>query len=153
MYYTTIQNDFLMDRLDAMREGHVSGRDVMYANLWHHWLDADLFHMIFGYGMSQSYNAIGGPAHNDWLELLTDNGVLGVAIYFYFFYKLFMYISKLRDDSMIKLSMFLAILIFFTKTLFSMSYTDFGNAPITIALGLCAGKYESEHRLIKQTGL
>ena len=147
MYYYSLQNEFLMDRIDDTREGNIGTREVAYAMLWQHWIDADIFHKVFGYGLMQTVNVWGNTAHNDWLELLTDNGLLGVIIYLVFFVYLFKYIKGMKNDTMLQLGAYLAMVVLFVKTLFSMGYTDFVNVPLIVALGLFIGRYESSKML------
>ncbi len=147
MYYYSLQNEFLMDRIDDTREGNIGTREVAYVMLWQHWLDADIFHKVFGYGLMQTVNVWGNTAHNDWLELLTDNGLLGVIIYLVFFVYLFKYIKGMKNDTVLQLGAYLAMMVLLVKTLFSMGYTDFVNVPLIIALGLFIGRYESSKML------
>ena len=147
MYYYSIQNEFLMDRIDDTREGNIGTREVAYAMLWQHWINADIFHQFFGYGLMQTVNVWGNTAHNDWLELLTDNGILGVSIYLAFFISLFRYIKGMKDNMLLKLGAYLAVIILLVKTLFSMGYTDFVNVPLIVALGIFVGRYESNKLL------
>ena len=144
MYYFSLQNEFLMDRIDDTREGNIGTREVAYAMLWQHWVDADIFHQIFGYGLMQTVNVWGNTAHNDWLELLTDNGVVGVVVYLLFFIYLFKYIRRMSNNPTLQLGAYLATIILLVKTLFSMGYTDFVNVPLVLAIGLFVGRNESE---------
>ena len=69
-----------------------SGRDIMYALIVGHWLEADTMTKIFGYGINSVQRFTGqmfydafsnksGPyAHSDWLQLIHDFGVVGFLI-------------------------------------------------------------------------
>lgn len=75
--------------MENMLEGNVSGRDRIYANIFNGWLDSDNFiNLLFGYGFAGSrlLSGSGHFAHNDWLELLSNFGLLGVTIYIVLFY-------------------------------------------------------------------
>lgn len=148
MIQLTMQNDFLMDRLDDTREGNLGSREIAYAMLWDSWLRSDnVFTMFFGRGLMQTVNVWGNTAHNDWLELLIDNGLLGVIVYIYFFVTVFRYITKMDEGGMFQLGAFLSIAIFLTKTFFSMGYADFINVPLLISLGIYTGNYEYSKRV------
>lgn len=146
MIYLTMNNEFLLDRIEQTLEGNIGTREIAYSVLWNHWLNSNLFVQIFGNGLLQSVSVWGNSAHNDWLELLIDNGVLGVVIYFLFFVSLFNHIRKMTEDSVLQLSTLLAALILLTKSIFSMGYVDFVNVPMVLAMGIGLGMYESEKK-------
>lgn len=150
MVQLTMQNDFLMDRLDDTREGSFGAREIGYAMLWNSWINSDnLFSNFFGRGLMQTVNVWGNTAHNDWLELLIDNGILGVLIYIYFFITIFKYVSKMNEEKMLQLGAFLSVAIFLIKTFFSMGYTDFVNVPLFLAMGIYTGNYEYKRKETK----
>lgn len=146
VFYLIMQNEFLLYRLEDTQEGNIGSRDIGYSMLWNNWLNSDIFHMMFGYGLSQTITVWGNTAHNDWLELLTDNGLLGVIVYLVFYIKLFKYIATMKDEPILQLGANLAAFMLLTKTIFSMGYTDFVNVPILIAIGIYAGMYESKKK-------
>lgn len=86
-YFTT--DDYLQQRLQQTLEGNSSHRDVLYFILWNEWLNADLVTQLFGRGIAQTVPLAGNFAHNDWLELLTDEGLLGALIYLIIIVKFF----------------------------------------------------------------
>lgn len=82
-------NEFLLIRLESMLEGDSSGRDQIYSSLFYSWVDsANFINILFGYGFaaSKSLSLSGHYAHNDWLELLTSYGLIGVLSYLFLFY-------------------------------------------------------------------
>lgn len=128
-YDMFISNEYLISRMEQMVEGNVSGRDQIYANIFNGWLNSDsLPKLLFGYGFagSRQLSGTGNFAHNDWLELLSNFGLLGVSIYIVLFYSIFKIIrySNWKADKNI---LFLTIMgMWFTTTLFSMAYTSMG---------------------------
>ena len=150
MIYFTMQNEFLLDRIEQTQEGNIGTREIAYSMLWNHWLNADPFSKIFGSGLLQTVNIWGNSAHSDWLELLTDNGLLGLFVYLLFYLYLFKYIKSMTDDGMLQLSTLLAAVVLLTKSMFSMGYDDFVNVPILLAMGMCAGQNESNKKLALQ---
>lgn len=142
MFYLTMQNEFLLDRIEQTQEGNIGTREIAYSMLWNNWLNEDVFTQIFGRGLLQSVNVWGNSAHNDWLELLTDNGLLGVLIYLLFFVYLFKFIKMMLGNELLQLSTLLAAVTLLTKSMFSMGYVDFINVPIFMSLGLCASQYK-----------
>ena len=85
-YY--LDNEYLQYRLEVAAQGNISGRDIIYSNIWNSWLNSNSFHFLFGYGFAASIKITGGSfAHNDWLEILSNFGLLGVIIFAVLFYQ------------------------------------------------------------------
>lgn len=120
-------NELLIKRFESSREGDSSGRDLIYANIFNAWYnDNSVIHFLFGYGFAESINLSGEGqlAHNDWLELLSNFGLLGVIVYLYFFYAGYSSINNHSWTVNRKIIMFTTLSIWFLTTLFSMGYTS-----------------------------
>ena len=120
-FYNT--SDYFQARVEKTMEGNSSNRNEIYSTLWNHYINNDNFlQLVFGEGGYHSVNVSGLKAHNDWLELLIDCGILGVIVY------LIYWICFIRDwlrnkSNFLVYSMMGACLIFtFLRTLFSMSF-------------------------------
>jgi len=113
-----------MEQLD---EG--SGRNIIYAKILKGWWESDNYwNVVFGYGFAASKDFAGTFAHNDWLELLSNFGILGVLLYAIIFYTTGKQVFNrhwLQDK---RLLMLVVVMSWFTVTLFSMGYTDQKNA-------------------------
>lgn len=141
IFYSIEQNEYLTGRLEKMDESGIGTRNIAYLELWKHWcLESSNFAYFFGNGTSASISVWGNYAHNDWLELLTDNGLLGVVMYLSVFLSFFLLIRRSLLPLDCKLSMYLCLLIWFLQTCFSMGYTDVGNGVYTLLLGILTGK-------------
>lgn len=141
LFYSIEQNEYLTGRLEKMEKSGIGTRNIAYSELWKHWYsESSNFAYLFGNGSAASIGVWGNYAHNDWLELLTDNGLLGVVMYMsmFFSFLLLIYRSLLSPD--FKLSMYLCLLIWLLQTFFSMGYTDVGNGVYTLLLGILTGK-------------
>jgi hypothetical protein len=73
-------------RIEATKEGNSSGRDILFGGL----IDAyfhktTIIQFFFGRGANETIGLVGNYAHNDWLELATDQGLLGIIVYAFFF--------------------------------------------------------------------
>jgi hypothetical protein len=140
-------NEYFQMRLETtMIAGgtDASARNWMYPALWNYWLNCgNFFNYLFGFGFYSSYEIIGVEAHNDWLELLTTAGLLGVLIYFGLFHSIYRVTHENFPDSVYKNILYSILLIWFLKTLFSMGYTDLGMFPIFILLGYMCGRKKS----------
>lgn len=143
IYETILANEYLLSRLEYTQESGIGTRSVAYGVLWQHWLnDTNILTILFGNGMSSTVSVWGNFAHNDWLELLISNGIVGVVLYAIFFVLFIVYVRNMQLDSVYKSSAYLCILIWLLKTIFSMGYTDTVHAIITMLLGLIVGKNE-----------
>lgn len=95
-------------RFQSLGEDGGSGRNMMYHLYWNQFLNSDLFHQIFGHGLfagqisnGRRYAFIELLAHNDWLEMLYDFGVIGCILFVFVFVDIFRLIRKnrkIKDD-------------------------------------------------------
>lgn len=116
-------NDYLLMRLEKTLAGDTNGRDEIssiflsyYAN------EYNLIQQIFGGGAENTINISDNYAHNDWIEILINNGILGCAVYLYFWISMIRTWIKNRYNGFIYEVLGLYIIIYLSMTLFSMSY-------------------------------
>lgn len=133
-------SDFFRMRILSTIEGNMSGRDVLYSTFLNYFLyDTDAFQFIFGSGANATLEISFNYAHNDWLELLVNQGILGFGLYVFYWISFFMVWRKMgRTDNMC-FAVGLLFIIFFMRTFFSMSYGDM-NIYSTSVLGFCLGE-------------
>ena len=122
-------------RVMATLDGDSSGRDNLFLSLFEAWTNFDFFSLIFGRGANATIEIIGNYAHNDWLELLINQGLLGCILYGIYFLCLYMEVKKAKGKD-IKLPLFLVFLILFMSSLFSMSYNSISYG-LSLSLGYC----------------
>ena len=133
-------NDFLMNRLSRSQTVGIGPREIAYKVLWNYWnFQSSNWEYLIGGGSCASIRIWGNYAHNDWLELLSSNGLLGVLLYAVVFISFAVSIHRLRIDFLYKLSMYLCLLIWFLKSCFSMGYTGYENGIFMILLGALFG--------------
>lgn len=139
-------NSFVLERFTALQHGNSSGRDIIYENLWNNWCNNyDFIQQIFGGGFCKSPQFNNGLfAHNDWLELLTDLGIIGVISYILVIVNMFR-ISFIPNNKATKYCILTISVIWFTKTLFSMSYLDENNFILMLLLGMMTAKTKIEN--------
>ena len=145
-YRWVVNNDYLMIRIERAVEGSSSGRDKIYANAWHTWFNSNnIMIYLFGYGFDGTIHHLdrGMHAHNDWLEILVDYGLIGVIFYLAVFISLILQIKRMNKIEM-KLVMISSILIWFFKTLYSMGFTEESFSVIMISMGTTLGWYKNE---------
>lgn len=119
-------NDFFQYRLAATLEGDTSERDVLYNHFWDKIKnEQNVFFYLFGRGADATIIDAGIKAHNDWLEIFFNQGVLGVIVYFIYWLKFYKQYRLMPSSSNSRLILGLLLLIFILKTAFSMSYATF----------------------------
>lgn len=134
------ESDYFNRRVQSTLEGSSSGRDTIYTFLWNKFTNRfDFFNVFFGIGAYGTIKLYGQYAHNDWLEILINQGVLGVIIYLYYWVALVIEWKRIDKKSIHYLSVKLFVIIFFLQTLFSMSYNDIPFYA-SCALGYCLGR-------------
>ena len=115
----------IFERLLELEGGGVSNRDVLYMGIWNYWYNCDsIIHYFFGFGFNSSVDIVGNLAHNDWLELLSSSGLLGVGIYMLVFYTLFKTCQDRQLNIHEQAICIMVFVVWFCLTIFSMGYTD-----------------------------
>ena len=130
-------NDYLLRRVEDTLEGDSSGRDVIYAALWNMWSESNtLLKYIFGYGYDGTitYSYMHVRAHNDWLEIVVNFGVVGVVCYISVFVALLRMYLK-HSKGLMRYVLLSIMSIWFLKTLYSMGFTDESLALLAIPFG------------------
>lgn len=136
---------YFQRRVEQTLEGNASGRDSIYSMLWYSFLEnGSLFHCLFGFGADATIQFAGNYAHNDWLELLINNGLLGVCLYAWY-WRTFYNMEKKIEDVQIKNASVAYFIALFVLTFYSMSYASM-NIFTTMGVGYCVEKadYKSE---------
>lgn len=120
-------SDYFNDRIVATKEGSTSGRDEIYTHFYNHFInETDEGKFFFGNGANATLDIGINYAHNDWLEIAINQGVLGLIIYVIYWCCFLRTISVSRHNKDAMFVITLTFIVFFIKTFFSMSYTDYG---------------------------
>ena len=139
-------SEYAQMRMENTLEGDSSGRDMIFTRAWNIFLDSNILTILFGHGANATIAKMGIAAHNDWLELLVNQGILGAAVYL--FYWLAFYKTFRRDrNPETKPVLGTLFMIYFAATLFSMSYNAM-TLPANLALGYCL----AEQQLVQLDG-
>lgn len=126
-------------RVQQTMEGDASGRDSIYSTLWYAFLEnGSLFHCLLGFGADSTVQFCGTSAHNDWLELLINNGLLGIVLYVGYWWK-FTSLKNIIEDENTRCAAVAYCITFFMLTLYSMSYNNM-DIFCTMGLGYCVAK-------------
>lgn len=143
-----LENEYLVQRMQSLgEEGGSSGRDRIYSQIFNNWASTDNpLYLLFGYGFASSLkmNTLGLFAHNDWLELLSNFGLLGVGIYLILFYSGTKYIRYPQWGVDKQIIMLAIISMWFFTTLVSMSYSSTTGGLQAIILGYMLGSKSRE---------
>lgn len=142
--FLTENNAFFSDRLDATLGGYSSGRDRIASFFLDYFFNkANAFEMLFGSGAYATIRIGDNFAHNDWIEILICEGLLGIILYANYWINAFMTIRKTRDNQEAYLAISLFVIIYFMKTFFSMSINDMSYTS-TLFLGYYLSVAEKE---------
>ena len=149
VYYFTNKlfqtNTYFQLRVEGTMAGDESTRDIIYRDLWNHFLhQSSTLNMLFGNGAFATTRFTINYAHNDWLEILIDNGLLGIVMYFIYwvlFYKTWR-IARKQNNAEIALAILLVMTFSFIKTFFSMSFNVM-ELNANLALGYSMSKVAS----------
>ena len=134
-----LSSDYFQSRFESTLSGDASNRDVFYLKLIQYYMyQTSFFEFIFGSGADYTIKILGNYAHNDWLEILINNGFFGVLIYLFLYISLFRayLVKSVNMPDHVRNAFFVTIFIMASKTLFSMSYSSLG-VGIPICLGYC----------------
>ena len=135
-------NDFFISRVNETLEGDSSSRDVLYTHYLNlYWNDSNIIEYLIGRGADGTLRSGYNYAHNDWLEILINQGLLGIILFFIFWLRLYQLWAQ-TQESILKNAFGMCCLILFLKTLFSMSINDM---PIysTLILGIGVAAYQN----------
>ncbi len=155
-YSYFLESIFIFERLENIAEDGASGRDILASLIYQGWADNDLINQIFGSGwMSQlqyikstSLFSKGLTAHNDWLQLLYDGGIVGVSLLLIMFFRLFKLLRAMKVKSTYYYALLCCSGIFFLR---SISGGTFGDTSTIIycylALAFILGKIDRDYRI------
>lgn len=136
-----ITNEYFLERIDSTMEGDSSNRDELYSYFWSHFKnETSIIDFLFGHGANGTLAIYIDYAHNDWLELAINQGVLGLSIYIIYWFIFIKSIRVYHNNKLMKNFLVMFLIIFLIKSLFSMSYTM--GISATAVLGYMLGTYD-----------
>lgn len=147
-----LQNsDYFYSRLQRTLNGDSSERDIIYYSIFNSFISEDKFlPILLGHGAEATVRLTGNEAHNDWLEILYNHGMLGVLIYFYYWLAfLRTSIKSKKTCNELYLSFMLIIIILLGRSFFSMSYADL-MIFTSIVLGYVLGEIDKAQYLLHE---
>lgn len=143
LQHMLLTSDYFFNRLEATKDGNTSLRDELYADLWNHFINrASVYEQLFGGGANHTARVSFNLAHNDWLEILINQGVFGVIIYLFYWISFLKTIKLCKSTpslSTTQMGLVLCFISSFLMALFSMSYASLP-IGLTMTLGICLGQ-------------
>lgn len=131
--YMMTTSEYFNYRIESTRSGSTSGRNALYAHFWNHFKhEQNLFRFLLGNGANATLGIGENYAHNDWLEIAINQGLLGLIIYGFYWVCFIKTIASIKYNKTAKLVLTLSFMAFFLKTMFSMSYTTYSIIPCTL---------------------
>lgn len=118
------ENGYFLSRIEQTLDGDSSGRDEIYGQLWQKIRnEQSVIYMLFGRGADSTWALAGNYAHQDWLETLCNNGLVGCLLLLSFFVSLFQdaFYSRKVFMKNFFMSYIVLLIIIFCQTMFSMS--------------------------------
>ena len=142
--YMLVSSGYFNYRIEKTLEGNSSGRNDLYGFYWNHFInETNTLRFLFGNGANATLKFSWNYAHNDWLEIATNQGLLGLVVFIIYWVGFYRTWKSSSFDDEVYLAMGLSLLILFVKTWFSMSYGAM-SLYATICVGYCVGMV-SEH--------
>lgn len=135
-YYNNYLSDNIgfTNRINATLAGDDSGREDIYRNIFNAFYEeSNCLQYLIGHGADSTIKYFQIHAHNDWLEILLNQGVFGIILYLLFFTSLWTQIKHTPDILGENLLLNLIIMLLVTSV-FSMSYMAY-DASIHLLLG------------------
>ena len=130
-------SSYFRGRVEATLEGNSSGRDEIANDLLRYFNhEATFSQQIFGSGADATLDITYNYAHNDWLEILINQGIIGVLVYLYYWLLFFKQWRRFNRGSPLHAAFGALIIILLFETLFSMSYGAMSSYT-TLCLGYC----------------
>lgn len=121
--YLLESSDYFKLRVDSTLSGDSSGRDYLYTTYSDYlFSETNVIRLLFGYGADATLRLFNQYAHNDWLEIAINNGLIVAFLYLAFWFYLFKTLQKNRSNKIMHQVLGLFFIIYFMRSFFSMSY-------------------------------
>ena len=146
-------SEYFQERVDETMEGETSGRDFIQGFLIDYYMTQYTpTEQLVGRGGNATLDVLGQFAHNDWIELGINQGLLGMLLYLFFWIAFAKTILKRDVPPKVKTALAMVFEMYFLKTFFSMSYSEYTlYASMVLGFGIAvacdAGKAKKKYLL------
>lgn len=141
--YLLQTSDYFSQRLEATQEGNSSMRDELYVQLWSYFVnDASFIKQLFGGGANYTLHIADNYAHNDWLEILINQGIFGVILYVAYwirFWEAQKLCKNIPELNIVRSGLIICFFASLLITFYSMSYNSLP-LGLTMAIGIYMGQ-------------
>lgn len=137
-----LTNDYFSMRWEDSMEGNSSNRKDIYSLMLNGFTDFNPLAMLFGVGADGTVLVFRTQAHNDWIEILIDMGIVGVFFFLNFWIRALDTLKKTKDKEL-KLLLLMIVIMLFVRTFFSMSINDM-YITSTLILGYCLANINND---------
>lgn len=146
-------SDFFNTRIMQTMEGDSSNRDVISQDLWDYYkYRFSTLQKVFGLGGMGTVKTIGMYAHNDWIETLFDQGLLGFLVFLNYIKSFFVTVRNKSFSEFSKFCLLLLFIIFFLKSFYSMSICGMGIfMAVILGFALADGFRQTDYSLTKNS--
>lgn len=147
-------NPYLAVRVQETLDGNTSGRETYVQTVYDYYVNStNVKQFFFGIGAEGTLSVNESYAHNDWLGILLEQGLLGEILYLLLWLSLVYtwLLTKMNSEAFVVIG--LLVFIGLGKTVFSMYYLPVSAEMMTssgffaIALGYYLGKAFPQHDL------
>lgn len=145
LYNYILGNEAFMLRVASTQDGNMSGRDHIASQLFHIISLQEDAYLIYGNGYAAVHDMIGIEAHNDWLEIIVDYGIIGLIIYLTMLLSLIRFTIRCADTKL-KYALFASIFIWLGKSFFSMSFNNYNSILLIMVFGYIFGTYATKQQ-------
>lgn len=150
-----VTSSYFQYRMTQTEAGDSSGRDELYSSFLQHFLQEEHpFRFLFGNGADATLLLMRQYAHNDWLEIAINQGLLGLLVYLIYWISLFRSWRSSKHSPQAFMSVGMFLIIYFLETLFSMSYNGVSKcAAMVLGYYLAVSESKKVFEYTKNTGL
>lgn len=146
-------SEYFQERLDDTMEGDTNGRDFIHGFLIDYYMTQYTpMEQLVGRGGNATLDVLGQFAHNDWIELGINQGLLGMLLYLFYWISFVKLLMNRSVPPEVKTALAMIFVIYFLKTFFSMSYSGYTlYASMVFGYGIAvacdAGKVKKKYLL------
>lgn len=109
----------LIDRFMNIKDDGGSGRDQLFADVLNLIQQSPSNEYLFGHGYNSVIQKLDFSAHNDFLEVLYDYGLLGFILYLSIYISLVIKIKKIKHNRKLRNATIISVLLFLITSLSS----------------------------------
>ena len=150
LYAVFEESYYLNYLLEKTQSGNSSGRDDLFSKAWIQFSEkSSFFNIILGNGADSTFSLLGNRAHNDWLEVLVNQGIIGFLIYAYLWIQIFKLWIRSKTNKFIYIVFGLIVISFFMKSMFSMLYNDL-SAIACLPFAWCVASIDKQQRFVRR---